>query len=395
MCTTRGPKSEWAQSCLTRGRMWGSLRGGCCFHSCSTSWWMDLRAQCTMQLQEFRWRHIQTSGSPSSSNADDLVLAAECEFDLQTALDAVAAWGFKFRFSFGIGPTKSVVMVFGPRRNLPTCSVILGGVELPVVSMHKHLGVVLTPTLCWTQHAQHLVQHGNRLFTQCVFWCRSERLPLAMASSIFMENVLPSVSWGTEFFSHSPPASRQLDHALRWWGRFLLGWPSGSPSVGVLAELGWPDAERLSTGRLLSLSLSLCSCMSISQWPEVSAPWNRLPHCCRSRRKLGLPRTRIVLLCWCSHAPHVWCGPGCLPSLAQRWYDSQATLIGQRFPPSRGRVSFQSLRGSLPSVNIGCWCWSGFSCPRTFTMTPFQMDVQRGTTIFHLVAHFVSIQLEG
>ena len=27
-------------------------------------------------------------------------------------------------------------------------------------------------------------------------------------------------------------------------------------------------------------------------------------------------------------------------------------------------------------------------------MTPFQVDVQRGTTIFHLVAHFVLIQLE-
>ena len=78
-----------------------------------------------------------------------------------------------------------------------------------MVSMYKHLGVVLTPTLRWTQHAQHLVQRGNRLFAQCVSWCRSERLPLAMASSIFMVYVLPSVSWGTEFFSHSPPALRQ------------------------------------------------------------------------------------------------------------------------------------------------------------------------------------------
>ena len=39
-------------------------------------------------------------------HADDLVLAAECESDLQAALDAVAAWGFKFRFTFGVGPTK-------------------------------------------------------------------------------------------------------------------------------------------------------------------------------------------------------------------------------------------------------------------------------------------------
>ena len=35
--------------------------------------------------------------------ADDLALTAECESDLQTALDVVSAWGFQYRFNFGIG----------------------------------------------------------------------------------------------------------------------------------------------------------------------------------------------------------------------------------------------------------------------------------------------------
>ena len=59
--------------------------------------------------------------------ADDLELSAECEFHLQVALDAVARWGRQWRFSFGIGPTKSAGMVFGPRRSIPPCSVHLGG----------------------------------------------------------------------------------------------------------------------------------------------------------------------------------------------------------------------------------------------------------------------------
>ena len=46
--------------------------------------------------------------------ADDLVVAAECEPDLQTALDAVAIWGHKLRFEFNAKPTKPAVMVFGP-----------------------------------------------------------------------------------------------------------------------------------------------------------------------------------------------------------------------------------------------------------------------------------------
>ena len=179
-----------------------------------------------------------------------------------------------------------------------------------MVSMYKYLGVVLTLTLRWTQHAQHLVQRGNRLFAQCVSLCRSERLPLAMASSILMVYVLPSASWSTEFFSHSPPTLRQLD---RRWGRFLLGWPSGSPSAGVLAELGWSDAERLSTGRLLSLS----SCMCISQWPDVSAPWNRLSHCCRSRRKLAYHAQELCLSVG-AVMPHMC---GVVPGYDQVWPD--------------------------------------------------------------------------
>ena len=82
-------------------------------------------------------------GVPSFTNqlyADDLVVTAECQHDLQVALDAVSAWGHSWRFSFGIGPTKSAVMVFGPRRGVPPCSIFLSGQELPLVSEYPYLG---------------------------------------------------------------------------------------------------------------------------------------------------------------------------------------------------------------------------------------------------------------
>ena len=55
-------------------------------------------------------------------------------------------------------------MVFGPRRRLPDFDLHLCGVSLPVVSSYKYLGVLLTPTLFWTKHVQHLISRGNRLF---------------------------------------------------------------------------------------------------------------------------------------------------------------------------------------------------------------------------------------
>ena len=88
-----------------------------------------------------------------------------------------------------------------------------------------------------------MVIRGNRLFAQCVTWCKTERLSLRFASILFTSCVLPNISWGSEFFISSPPALRVIDSALRCWGRFLLGWPSGSPVGAVLLELGWPDGS--------------------------------------------------------------------------------------------------------------------------------------------------------
>ena len=185
--------------------------------------------------------------------AEDLVIAAESPSDLQTALITISEWGFRFIFRFGVGPTKSAVMVFGHRRRVPECHVELGGVSLPVVLSYKNLGVAVTPALSWSKHVQHLVSRGNRLIAQCVSWCSTEHLPAHMASSIFCVYVLPSASWSFELFTQSPSALRFVDNALRRWRRHLLGWLAGSRCAGVLCELGWPDAKHLALGRLLSL----------------------------------------------------------------------------------------------------------------------------------------------
>ena len=132
--------------------------------------------------------------------------------------------GCRFRFRFGVGPNKSAVMVFGPRRRVPDCHVYLGGVSLPVVLSHKHLGVVLSPTLSLTKHVQPLISRGNRLFAECVAWCRAEHLPVHMASSIFRVYVLPSVSWGSDFLrSHWQLCTSWMVHSADGDVMFWVG----------------------------------------------------------------------------------------------------------------------------------------------------------------------------
>ena len=115
--------------------------------------------------------------SPGQLYADDLELAAESQHDLQVALDAVSDWGRKWRFTFGIGPTKSAVMVFGPRRTVPPCSALLAGSLLPVVSEYPYLGVILTPL--------------SRGFPMQGTWCRAGTASSPSVSRGSRPNVSP------------------------------------------------------------------------------------------------------------------------------------------------------------------------------------------------------------
>ena len=144
-------------------------------------------------------------------------------------------------------------MVFGPRRRAPECHVQLGGVSLPVVLSFKFLGVVLSPTLSWSKHVQIWSAEATASSHSA---CTGAALNICQfswhpRSSAFMFS--PVSRGDSELFAQSPTALRLMDNALPRWGRHLLGGPAGSPYAGVLCELGWPDAEHLALGRLLSL----------------------------------------------------------------------------------------------------------------------------------------------
>ena len=133
--------------------------------------------------------------------------------------------------------------------------------------------------------------------------------------------VLPNIAWGSEFLAVSPTALRSLDRALRKWGRFLLGWPSGSPNVGVLVELGWPNAERISSGRLLSLFGRVTSMINGPIQVAVFQAASRMPgtwvNCVHNMcHSLGAPLPNA-------------CGvtSGSPPSVSQRWFKSEVRYL--------------------------------------------------------------------
>ena len=87
-----------------------------------TSW-----VEATLRLYDIGVQALVQCRFTDQLYADDLVLVADSPLDLQTALNAAHRWECRFRFRFGVGPTKSAMMVFGPRRRLADCDLHLVG----------------------------------------------------------------------------------------------------------------------------------------------------------------------------------------------------------------------------------------------------------------------------
>ena len=170
----------------------------------------------------------------------------------------------------------------GPARLVPICAVTLAGVPLPQVSEFPNLGVTLTSSLTWVPHIRKLIARGNRLFAQCVSWCRSEHLPLVFASNLFHTYVLPSVLWGAEFCSGSVPAVRLLDGAIRRWSDVCWGGLAGLPSQQFTWNLAGLTRRGSSQVGCCPSSGASLPCPSeivlrfqplcLVQWPRVPVP---------------------------------------------------------------------------------------------------------------------------
>ena len=187
------PRSVWATRLPSHGLTLASHKGGSSYLSCSICWWTALPPLSVLpSLVSALWTRTRSVTCANFTRTTWSSLQAH----LQHALDVVHAWGLRWRFSFGIGPTKSAVMVFGPLRGRPDCSVHLGSVSLPLVPQYRYLGVTLTPTLSWCPHVDLVCARGDRLFHQACAWCRGEGLSLSFSSSVFVTYVLSSSSFG-------------------------------------------------------------------------------------------------------------------------------------------------------------------------------------------------------
>jgi hypothetical protein len=192
--------------------------------------------------------------------ADDLAILSVTKIGLQRQLNKLkeycAKWGLE------VNVDKSKVVVFRESGRLTSNDVFwYGSGKLEVVKHFKYLGMIFSSNGTFNKHVEGLASKVRRSLLSLVkFRWRFRELPAQTLLMLFDTLLKPVILYGAEVFISqllSKTAERQLDIGHSNWCRTVLGVPRGTPSAGVLWELGRPMVSRVAVIRSLKFFFRL------------------------------------------------------------------------------------------------------------------------------------------
>ena len=187
--------------------------------------------------------------------ADNLVLLATSEQDLQIILNVLNDWCDKNRMT--INENKSNVVHFRtPSMERTNHSFTCGKRKLVVTDRYKYLGLILTEYLSYEEIAKYVAKSAGRALGIVIAkYISFGGLPFSSYSMLYDSIVWSTISygaavWGTKQFSCINAVQSRA-------ARFFLGVGKYSTNAGVLGDTGWePVIEK--------------------QWKVVTGHWSRV-----------------------------------------------------------------------------------------------------------------------
>lgn len=173
--------------------------------------------------------------------ADDIVLIAESESDLQKMLDCVYNWSQKFKIRFNA--RKSNIVHFRKASQPRTsCTFKLGNIELGVVNQYKYLGVILNEFLDYSVTAKVLADSANRALGAIINKYKSiNGLGYYTYTRMFQSGVCPILDYSTEIwgFKSQPKIDAIQNKAIR----IFLGVHRFAPIAAICGDMGWTHSS--------------------------------------------------------------------------------------------------------------------------------------------------------
>ena len=119
-------------------------------------------------MEELRREHVEIEVEdiriPGLMFADDIVVFAESEVQLNGALDVVNKWCCKWKMKINVG--KSSVIHFHDNKRIKRCKEVfrIGGEVIQMVAEYKYLGVIIDESLKGDRMMESVIENSRKAF---------------------------------------------------------------------------------------------------------------------------------------------------------------------------------------------------------------------------------------
>ena len=204
------------------------------------------------------------------------------------------------------------MLICSPRSriHLPSLDIQLCGCRVEQVTCFKFLGVIVSDTLCWSNHITHI----TRKVSQCINLLRrlSWFLPSSLLVLYLKSYILPCVDYCDIVWDCcSKQDSNHLQTLFNYACHIALHRPRLSSSSALWNDLG---LSSLSSHRKLHLAQLMFKCLNSLAPPYLSSLFHKPSHRYSTLNStlVNLPTCQVFL--WATFAQLPWCFPMALPS---------------------------------------------------------------------------------
>ena len=173
--------------------------------------------------------------------ADDLVLLAETEDDLQNMLNSLSAWCYKWRMKVNAG--KSKVVHFRPARQSRSMYVYrYNGDVIEAVSQYKYLGIVLDEHLDYNTTACVLADSAGRALGSIYNKFKLNKgFGYNTYSKMYESGVIPILDYCSGVWGYNK--LDRIDTVQNRAIRLYLGVHKFAPNKAINADMGWTSSR--------------------------------------------------------------------------------------------------------------------------------------------------------
>ena len=176
---------------------------------------------------------LKNCNTKSIFYADDLVITATNQSDLQLALDRLGNYCKVNKLEVNVQKTK--LMNFTRKRSLSKYKTTYMGIELEYVKEFKYLGVVLTPTLNPKAHLNHLHRKGILSTNILCSKTHLQKLSFQAAQTLLDAVIIPSATYG--LYALNTDGSSILQKVIAYYWKRWIGLSKFARNTPILYHI--------------------------------------------------------------------------------------------------------------------------------------------------------------